>query len=124
MGTDENSEDRNNNISMDSDEYLTNVDSDTNEVLAELITRRDINEDSSIATPLQSVISPGTTSPNSRSSSLASLRPNRTDPRRLCPLAPADNNRNIRKGRKEKFVERFVAIENKHKNEMRKKVVN
>ena len=125
MNANENSEEETNkNISMDSDnEYLTDVDSDTNEVLAELITRRD-NEDSSIASPLHSVISPGTTSPNSRSSSLASLQPNCTDPRRLCPLAPADNNRNIRKGRKEKIVERFVAIENKHKNEMRKKVVN
>ena len=61
MDTNKNSEETNNNISMDSDEYLTNIDSDTNEVLAEILTRRD-NEDSSIAYPLHSVISPGTPS--------------------------------------------------------------
>ena len=120
-----NSEDEtNNNYSnntADSDhDYLTDVDSDTDEMLSELLTRRD-NEESSIASPLCSVISPGSTSFSPNSSSLSSFRFHCLDLHRLCPIAPVNSKK--RKGRKEKNIETFIAIENTYKKEMRKKEV-
>ena len=106
--------------SADNDEYVTDVDSDTDKVLSELLTRRD-NEESSIASPLCSVISPGSTSFSPNSSSSSSSQFHRLDPRRLCPIAPVNSKK--RKGRKEKTIETFIAIENTHKKEMRKKAV-